>query len=91
MDKPYELSVIDFVDAFSDRLVEVHMYERETDRHFQVDWQALEGALSCFLPYDDHSGRALQNPQHHIRTVGRFQLVLKRQAHALALRTVSQR
>jgi sugar phosphate isomerase/epimerase len=28
-----ELSVIDFVDAFSSRLVEVHMYERETDRH----------------------------------------------------------
>jgi sugar phosphate isomerase/epimerase len=29
-----ELSPIDFVDTFEDRLLEVHMYERETDRHY---------------------------------------------------------
>jgi sugar phosphate isomerase/epimerase len=28
-----ELSPIDFVETFADRLLEVHMYERETDRH----------------------------------------------------------
>jgi sugar phosphate isomerase/epimerase len=29
-----ELTPIDFVDTFADRLLEVHMYERETDRHY---------------------------------------------------------
>lgn len=29
-----ELSALDFVTAFSERLFEVHMYERETDRHY---------------------------------------------------------
>ena len=29
-----ELSPVDFVDIFADRLLEVHMYERETDRHY---------------------------------------------------------
>lgn len=29
-----ELNPLDFVDAFSARLVEVHMYEQETDRHY---------------------------------------------------------
>lgn len=28
------LSALDFVDAFSARLVEVHMYEQERDRHY---------------------------------------------------------
>lgn len=29
-----ELSALDFVDAFADRLCEVHVYEREADRHY---------------------------------------------------------
>jgi len=29
-----ELSTLDFLDSVSDRLCEVHMYERETDRHY---------------------------------------------------------
>jgi sugar phosphate isomerase/epimerase len=29
-----KLSPVDFVDMFADRLLEVHMYERETDRHY---------------------------------------------------------
>jgi sugar phosphate isomerase/epimerase len=40
-----ELSVIDFVDAFSDRLVEVHMYERETDRHYPPKDMTIIGPI----------------------------------------------
>ena len=29
-----ELTALDFVDAVADRLIEVHMYEKETDRHY---------------------------------------------------------
>jgi sugar phosphate isomerase/epimerase len=29
-----ELTVVDFVDLFANRLLEVHMYERESDRHY---------------------------------------------------------
>jgi sugar phosphate isomerase/epimerase len=31
-----ELTVLDFIDAFESRLVEVHMYDREEDRHYPI-------------------------------------------------------
>jgi hypothetical protein len=31
-----ELSLLDFIDAFQNRLVEVHMYGRELERHYPI-------------------------------------------------------
>jgi sugar phosphate isomerase/epimerase len=40
-----ELSVLDFVDIMADRLVEVHMYERESDRHYAPEDMAILGPI----------------------------------------------
>jgi sugar phosphate isomerase/epimerase len=40
-----ELSPVDFVDAFTDRLWEVHMYERETDRHYPPQDMTVLGPI----------------------------------------------
>lgn len=32
-----EISVLDFIDMFSERLVEVHMYGKESDRHYPIE------------------------------------------------------
>jgi sugar phosphate isomerase/epimerase len=40
-----ELSVIDFVDTFADRLYEVHMYEREVDRHYPPQDMRILGPI----------------------------------------------
>jgi sugar phosphate isomerase/epimerase len=40
-----EISTLAFVDAFADRLCEVHMYERETDRHYPPQDMAILGPL----------------------------------------------
>jgi sugar phosphate isomerase/epimerase len=40
-----ELSVIDFVDAFADRLYEVHMYEREVGRHYPPQDMRILGPI----------------------------------------------
>ena len=39
------LSVVDFVEAFADRLHEVHMYERETDRHYPPRDMSILGPI----------------------------------------------
>jgi sugar phosphate isomerase/epimerase len=40
-----ELTVPDFIDAFADRLCEVHMYERETDRHHPPNDMTILGPI----------------------------------------------
>ena len=40
-----ELTPVDFVDTFVDRLSEVHMYERETDRHYPPRDMAVLGPI----------------------------------------------
>jgi sugar phosphate isomerase/epimerase len=40
-----ELSPVDFVDVFADRLWEAHMYERETDRHYPPRDMAVLGPI----------------------------------------------
>ena len=40
-----ELSVIDFVNTFADRLHEVHMYEREVDRHYPPQDMRILGPI----------------------------------------------
>jgi sugar phosphate isomerase/epimerase len=40
-----ELTALDFVETFADRLVEVHMYERETDRHYPPQDMAILGPI----------------------------------------------
>jgi sugar phosphate isomerase/epimerase len=45
-----ELSVLDFIDILADRLVEVHMYERESDRHYAPkDMTVLGPIVDCLL------------------------------------------
>jgi len=40
-----ELTALDFVETFADRLVEVHMYERETDRHYPPQGMTILGPI----------------------------------------------
>ena len=40
-----ELTALDFVEMFADRLVEVHMYERETDRHYPPQDMTILGPI----------------------------------------------
>jgi len=40
-----ELTPLNFVDLFADRLMEVHMYERETDRHYPPQDLSILGPI----------------------------------------------
>lgn len=40
-----ELTVFDFIDLFQNRLVEVHMYEKETDRHYAPQDMRILGPI----------------------------------------------
>jgi len=40
-----ELTALDFVEMFADRLVEVHMYEREADRHYPPQDMTILGPI----------------------------------------------
>jgi len=40
-----ELTPLDFVEIFADRLREAHMYERETDRHYPPQDMILLGPI----------------------------------------------
>jgi sugar phosphate isomerase/epimerase len=40
-----DLTPLDFVDAFADRLYEVHMYEREADRHYPPEDMRVLGPI----------------------------------------------
>lgn len=40
-----ELTVLDFVETFADRLFEVHMYERESDRHYPPQDMTILGPI----------------------------------------------
>lgn len=40
-----ELTALDFVEAFADRLLEVHMYEREADRHYPPQDMTVLGPI----------------------------------------------
>jgi sugar phosphate isomerase/epimerase len=40
-----ELTVLDFVEMFAERLCEVHMYERETDRHYPPRDMSILGPI----------------------------------------------
>ena len=45
-----ELTALDFVDAVADRLVEVHLYEKESDRHYAPqDMSVLGPIVDCLL------------------------------------------
>ena len=40
-----ELTALDFVDAVADRLIEVHMYEKESDRHYAPQDMSVLGPI----------------------------------------------
>lgn len=39
------VSVVDIIDLFEDRLIEVHLYERETDRHYPPENMEILGVI----------------------------------------------
>lgn len=48
-----ELSAVDFVEAVAERLLEVHMYEKETDRHYAPSDMSVLGPIVDQLLHTD--------------------------------------